>query len=329
MRTNLYGGLNYRPITCFLEYNNIDGDAMMKNHSFSSPIIDNTLDIKVQAVQKLVSRFKGKSARINNLLDDNEILRIALTASMIPIADGPEAQLVDIGGTVFWLPIYSELLGYKELVILGRPGGSFINEFNKEEIGKDFNVEIIDCDAELNKYPLNDAKTSCVVCFELLEHFAGDPMNLIAESNRILKDNGFFCLTTPNVLSKLNLAAFALGRHPYSWSMFTDSFADRHNREYTPFEVRRLLEAGGFEISQLQTFTPGNKGRLILRLFGYLLSCPAYLARIVPLKMRNKLIFVLAKKAGPVLDRYPAFLYDLLDAGKVHFKISHEPEAFI
>jgi SAM-dependent methyltransferase len=296
----------------------------MKIRPFFSTITDNNVEINIQVVQKLVSRFKGKSARINNLLSDNEILRMAITASMIPIAGGPEAQLIDIGGTVFWLPIYSELLGYKKLVILSRPGGSFINEFNREEIGEDINVEIIACDAELSKYPLNDAQASCVVCFELLEHFAGDPMNVIAESNRILKDNGFFCLTTPNVLSQLNLAALALGQHPYSWSMFTDSFADRHNREYTPFEVRQLLEAGGFEIIQLQTFTAGNKGRLILRLFGYLLSCPASLARIVPFKMRNKLIFVLAKRAGPVLDRYPAFLYDLFGANKVHFKIPYD-----
>jgi hypothetical protein len=37
---------------------------------------------------------------------------------MIPISNGPEARLVDIGGTVFWLPIYTELLGYKEVIML-------------------------------------------------------------------------------------------------------------------------------------------------------------------------------------------------------------------
>jgi hypothetical protein len=128
-------------------------------------------------------------------------------------------------------------------------------------------------------------------------------------------------LTTPNVLSKVKLAAFALGQHPYSWSVFTDSFADRHNREYTPFEVKRLFKAGGFKVIQLRTFTPGNKGHLILRLFGNLLSCPAYIARIVPFKMRHRLIYVRAKKAGPVLNRYPAPLYNLFGESKVHFKI--------
>jgi len=31
------------------------------------------------------------------------------------------------------------------------------------------------------------------VSFELIEHLAGDPMHVIAESNRILKNNGYFC----------------------------------------------------------------------------------------------------------------------------------------
>lgn len=281
------------------------------------------MKITFKTVQEIVSRFKGKTALIDSFLEDNEIFRMAHTASKIPIAKGPKALLVDVGGSVFWLPIYKEILGYKKVVILCRPGAGQTNVFDKDEIGigKGFNVEILDCDAELSKYPIDNSQASCVVSFEILEHLAGDPMHLIQESNRILKDNGFFCMTTPNVISKTNLITMALGGHPFGWPVFTDSFADRHNREYTPFEVRKLLEAGGFEIGLLQTFTYSKKQRLLLRLFGNLLSFPAFLARRVPLGMRGGHIIVCAKKIEPVLHRYPDFLYELYGASKVSFKI--------
>lgn len=217
--------------------------------------------ITVKTVQTIVNKFKGRSKYIDGLLSDKEINRMAFTASRIPIAEGPKDLLVDVGGSIFWLPIYTEIMGYKEIIIICRYGAGQTRLFDLDEIGicKSLNVEIVECDAELSKYPIDNGKASCVVSFELLEHFAGDPMNLIAESNRILKDNGVFCLSTPNVTSAISLAKLALGMHPFGWSMFTDSFADRHNREYTPFEIKKMLKAGGFEINRLQTFTNKKK----------------------------------------------------------------------
>ncbi len=274
-------------------------------------------------VQEVLNRFKGKTAATGSRLVDDEISRMANTASMIPIAKGPKDFLVDVGGSIFWLPIYTEILGYEKVIILCRPGGGQTRVFDKDEIGigKDCNFKILDCDAELSKYPIDDNTVDCVVSFEILEHFAGDPMNLISESNRILKGSGYFCMTTPNVISKMNLARFALGGHPFGWSVFTDSFADRHNREYTPFEVKKLLEAGGFEIGLLQTISNRKYQSLLLRLFGNLLSLPAFLTGRVSLGMRGGHIFVCAKKDGQVQNRYPDFLYEMYGANKVDFKV--------
>ena len=196
--------------------------------------------------------------------------------------------------------------------------------FDKDAIviGKDFSFETLDCDAELDKYPIDNDLASCVVSFEILEHFAGDPMNLVSESNRILKNNGIFCITTPNVISRLNLVKIALGKHPFGWSVFTDSYADRHNREYTPSEVKKLIESGGFEINLLKTFNNEKKKQsMFLSLFGSLLSLPAYFAGKVPLGMRGSHILVCAKKVGQVRNRYPDFLYEMYGANEVKFKI--------
>ncbi len=83
-------------------------------------------------------------------------------------------------------------------------------------------------------------------------------MNVISESNRILKDKGILCLTTSNVISKMGLEKIALGLHPFGWSVFADTYADRHNRKYAPFEMQKMFEDGGFEIEHLQTFTNGR-----------------------------------------------------------------------
>ncbi len=111
-----------------------------------------------------------------------------------------------------------------------------------------------------------------------------------------------------------------IGEHPFSWSVFTDSYADRHNREYTPFELRDLFEAGGFTVEYLKTATLQMKS-LSRRSIGYLLSLPGALAQRVSFSLRGELSLVRAHKLGSVRDRYPAFLYNLYGRPGVSCKI--------
>lgn len=101
------------------------------------------MEITINEIQQILSRFKGRSGRIDKCLRNNEILRMALTASRIPVAEGPNAQLLDIGGSILWVSIYSELLGYKKIAILCRPYGGFTNAFKKEDIGEDLKLKIL------------------------------------------------------------------------------------------------------------------------------------------------------------------------------------------
>jgi len=278
----------------------------------------------IKTVQTIVNRFKGKSSSIDSCLTDDEILRMARTISNIPFAKDPNDLIVDIGGSIFWVPIYMEILGYRKVIILCCPNGGHTSAFSREEvgIGEGFDLQVLDCDAEVSTYPLEDEQASCVVSFELIEHLAGDPMHVIAESNRILKNNGYFCLTTPNVISKINLAKVALGLHPFGWSVFTDTHADRHNREYTPFEMQQMLEDGGFAIDILHTFTNKKNPSFFLNLLGDLLSFPGFLLGRVPPGMREAHMVVLGKKVGAVLKRYPEYLYELYGKSKVHFRFA-------
>jgi hypothetical protein len=251
---------------------------------------------------------------LHTFMSLKDLWRMSLSATLIPMAQSPDDHLVDIGGTVYWLPLYLTL-GYRRITVVVRPGGGGFHEFDvlREE---EYQLNIVEADAELDQYPIASENASCVTCFELLEHFAGDPMQCIAESNRILGRDGAFCLTTPNVLWDQNLVNLFIGTHPFSWSVYTATYADRHNREYTPFEVTRLLDAGGFNVEHLTTVNYQNKSSSRKGL-GHLLSLPSALARRVSLALRGEVSFVRALKIGSVKDRYPEFLYNLYGRSRV------------
>lgn len=262
--------------------------------------------------------FPWDHQRLKSHFSDKDLWRMSVSASLIPKPQSSSDHLIDVGGTIFWIPLYLDM-GYRHITLVVRQGQGYFHEFDllRQE---EFKLEIIEADAELDPYPIKSESAQCVICFELLEHFAGDPMHFMAECNRILATSGVMCLTTPNVLWHQNLVSIFMGEHPFSWSVFTDSYADRHNREYTPFELRNLFEAGGFTVECLKTASYQMKS-LSRRGLGYLLSLPGALAHRVSFSLRGELSLVHAHKLGSVQDRYPAFLYNLYGNSGVSYKI--------
>lgn len=274
-------------------------------------------DLLVQDVKGLIEGLRPKEKIDPAILSPENLRRMAATASIIPKSSSPEARLVDIGGTVYWIPIYVKLLGYRHVTIVERPRGASFERFKIPDEGESFTADTIQADTELDTYPIASESADCVLCLHVLEHLAGDPMHMVAESNRILKKGGHLCLATPNVLYFQNLVRFLLGGHPFGWSVFTDSYADRHNREYTPSEVQKLLEAGGFHVELLKTRSYKAIKDKRVKALGYALSLLAALAGQVSLKMRGAEIQIRAAKASNVIERYPEFLYDLFGAKSV------------
>jgi SAM-dependent methyltransferase len=251
---------------------------------------------------------------IRRRLDDTELRRMCLYRELIPKPLSPDAHLVDIGGTVFWLPLYLSL-GYRRITVVQRPGQGFFNEFEFLR-QRELSLDIVEADAELDPYPIESESATVVVCFEVLEHLAGDPMHCIGESNRILAPGGSLCLTTPNVLWHQNVLNILKGEHPFSWSVFTCTYADRHNREYTPLEVQQLLESGGYRVEHLNTVGYHERSWR-RRVLGRLLCLPAALMNRVSFTLREEVMLVRAQKIGPVQDRYPEFLYSLYGFSRV------------
>ena len=106
------------------------------------------------------------------------------------------------------------------------------------------------------------------------------------------------------------VAAILQGYHPGFFHAYIKPAAGsgevdaRHNREYTPNEVARLLADAGFEVERLETGPFVEKAEPEHAWVSHLLR-----RYLLPDRLRGDDIFAVARKAGAVRERYPAWLY--------------------
>jgi SAM-dependent methyltransferase len=146
--------------------------------------------------------------------------------------------------------------------------------------------------------PFADGEFDGVILMEVLEHFTVDPMFALAEINRVIRPGGYLLLTTPNIASWAALRSLLQWRSPYLYGLFERRpNPDRHNREYTVMEVDYLARAAGFTVERLEAINAYADHDALEPVPG------------VDPYNRGDTSFLLARKAGPVVDRYPDWLY--------------------
>lgn len=122
-------------------------------------------------------------------------------------------------------------------------------------------IAVEDVDLERELLPHADASFDLIVATEILEHLA-TPALFLSECWRVLRPGGVLYVTTPNVVDVRGRAQALRGRSPQS-HLFGIGRTLRmnewvHRREYAPDEVGRLLEAVGFRVGDLHTWTPSR-----------------------------------------------------------------------
>ncbi|HMC60806.1 MAG TPA: methyltransferase domain-containing protein, partial [Candidatus Solibacter sp.] len=219
-------------------------------------------------------------------------------------------RILEMGAYLQITPALRSKLGYGEVrgCYYGKPGRSDHREVTSAA-GEHFACEIDHFDAEKDPFPYPDGHFSTVLCGELIEHLFEDPMHLMSEVNRILKPGGHFVLTTPNVAALRGISAILQGYHPgflHAYIRPSDSgeVDARHNREYTPREIHKLMENSGFEVTFLET---GEFRGEPHPEFGWVLHL---LERYrLETDLRGDGIYAVGRKTGPVRERYPEWLY--------------------
>jgi glycosyltransferase involved in cell wall biosynthesis/SAM-dependent methyltransferase len=235
--------------------------------------------------------------------------RLVKTLSITP-PGGPGDCVLEMGAYLQMTPALKTKLGYPEVrgCYYG-PAGATERRETVSAGGERFACEIDLFDAERDPFPYPDAHFSTVLCCELIEHLAADPMHMMAEINRILKPGGSLVLTTPNIASLRAISAILQGYHPGFFSAYirppeSGRPEARHNREYTPREIGRLLDDAGFEPALLETGPfleePRPEHGWVLHL----------LERYqLPADLRGDGIYAVGRKTGPVRQRHPSWLY--------------------
>lgn len=238
---------------------------------------------------------------------DIHLARLRRTLEITP-PGGPNDRILEMGAYMQITPALRDKLGYGEVrgCYLG-PAGKVDRKCAESANGEIFECEIDLFNAEKDRFPYLDEHFSTVLCCELIEHLAEDPMFLMTEVNRILRPGGHLVLTTPNIGSLHAISGILQGYHPGFFPAYlkpSSSDEARHNREYTPKEIMLLFLDAGFEMTLLETGPfrdqPRPEDHWVLHLLERY-RCTT--------DLRGDGIYAVGRKAGPVKRRYPDWLY--------------------
>ena len=200
-------------------------------------------------------------------------------------------SVLDIGTHATYHPNLKVLFGDNVEFI-----GTYNEAYKTYHINKFHNIDL-----EESPLPFSDKSFDVVLMLEVIEHLYNDPMRVLSEVNRVLKDDGALILSTPNVNSWQSVLKMLTGEHPYRFGYFTPG--DRpHVHEFTVSEIREVLQAAGFHPARV--YTENVYGEID---YTYL---PLLMRRLrFESSDRGDTIFASARKKGPVLDMRPTRLY--------------------
>ena len=239
------------------------------------------------------------------------LARMRTSLMAVPPAQTGSERLLDLGCYGVAIPWYVDALGYRDITGVALEPRESLNENTKKIEGvTDIRLQVSYFNVEEALWPFPEESFDLVLCFELLEHMSSDPMHLMEQLNRVMRPGAFLVLTTPNSASWASLARVIIGKQPYNFSVFlgVDGLVNRHNREYVPAELARLIEASGMSVERLTTFGAA-KFSLPLKLVSRLAGLFGSLTGHCPASLRKQCILVTARKTGPVKDRWPRWLY--------------------
>jgi SAM-dependent methyltransferase len=205
------------------------------------------------------------------------------TFRRLPAAADRGAKLLDVGGmNGLFAPVYLDLFGYGEVAVIGNdaPASGFVDVAHQGGVCR---MQAATCDIEAEKWPFPDETFDTVVCTEVLEHLLFDPMFAASEMCRVLKPGGSVLVTVPNTCSDECLLWLVNDMQPCSLRFYNtravrtgrkdlDAVANMgHFHEYTRRDMECLLEAAGFGIEEIGSFSTHPlhmatfKTRLLLR----------------------------------------------------------------
>jgi glycosyltransferase involved in cell wall biosynthesis/SAM-dependent methyltransferase len=234
-------------------------------------------------------------------------IRLIRTIKLIPRGDSG-SRILELGCYMQITPALRGLLGYGQVRggYMGGAGAWHLSSVKALD-GEEFTCTIDLFNCEQDRFPYPDNSFDTVICCEILEHLAKDPMHMMSEIHRILKPNGILVLTTPNVVSIRALHAMVNGIHPNLFGKYvmpTLLPEAKHIREYTPKELLRLFADAGFTVQFIDTTAYGERAGV----YKWITRAIQFLKPMT--RLREDCVYVVGQKAREVGSRYPGWLYE-------------------
>lgn len=213
-----------------------------------------------------------------------------------------QTRVLEIGTSFIFPPILLDLFKYSKVDVTHFLPGDKRVELqipvpNDGRLLTAYNINL-----EEEALPVPDAQYDMVLFMEVIEHMERDPMHIMCEINRVLKDDGFIYITTPNSTSGRNVVKILNGFAPHFFMQYSKTKSlYRHNIEYDPRQVKAMLEAAGFRM--LRFWTADNFEPKVPEILEKLESWGYSTAN------RGDNILGIAQKVGPPKERFPREIY--------------------
>lgn len=109
-------------------------------------------------------------------------------------------------------------------------------------------------------FPYSAGSFDLVTAMEVIEHINSTPKPFLAEIKRVLAPNGYVFIATPNAACWAKIMRQFSHAPTYDAKPYSQNFGPRHPMchvfEYTPWEIKELLRAEGFETVSFETWDP-------------------------------------------------------------------------
>ncbi len=170
-------------------------------------------------------------------------------------------------------------------------------------------IEVRVFNIEKDPFPFGPDTFDVVLCMEIIEHLGYSPSHMLAESHRVLAADGLLFITVPNLVNIKRTVNMVLNwptEFPYSGY----GIYGRHQREFAPGELARLLADCHYGVEELRTANvwPTFRDSTVKGLGNWLLNAVTGLP-IPWLMAKREYILCAARPLGEPVAAYPSWLY--------------------
>jgi len=113
------------------------------------------------------------------------------------------------------------------------------------ELAQAKGIEMRKINIEEDKFPFGDEYFDLITCFEVIEHIK-EPSNMLREVHRVLKKDGYFIISTPNIAWWYLRLKLLFG----IWGILDPD----HIRFFTPKSLKECLKFFGFKVVKIHSF---------------------------------------------------------------------------